>query len=229
MNHFGIKGIPDIVNALIMTSVFSAGNNLVFSAARTLHGMSLGGRAPAFFSKCNQAGLPYYAVAAAMAFCLLGFLQVSHGSATVLNWLVSVITASYLLNYWGTCITYLHFYASLRRQGVDRDTLPYKGRLQPYAAWYAVGGTTVMTLILGYNLFIDGHWDITSFFLDYTMIGFFILAFGFWKLYKRTKYVRPGTADLQLGGIKKDIDLYEDLYMPTPRGKLGSFFNRFFE
>lgn len=164
-----------------------------------------------------------------MAFCLLGFLQVSHDSATVLNWLVSVITASYLLNYLGTCVTYLHFYASLREQGVDRDTLPYKGRWQPYAAWYAVGGTAIMILILGYNLFIDGQWDTTSFFLDYTMVGSFIVAFVAWKVSKRTKYVRLGTADLGLGGTKKEIDLYEDSYVPVTRGKVAGFFGRLFE
>ncbi|KAL2014874.1 hypothetical protein VTN00DRAFT_2399 [Thermoascus crustaceus] len=225
MNHFNIRILPDIVNALIMTSVFSAGNILVFSAARTLHGMSLEGKAPTFFSKCSKSGLPYYSVLAAMAFCLLGFLQVSHSSATVLNWLVSVITASYLLNYLGTCVTYLHFYASLRKQGVDRNTLPYKGRFQPYAAWYAVGGTAVMTLILGYNLFIDGQWDITSFLLDYTMVGFFTAAFVVWKVCKRTKYVWAGTADLGLGGTKKEIELYEESCVPLPQGKAAGFFS----
>lgn len=38
MDRFGINVLPDIVNALIMTSVLSAANNLVFSGARTLYG-----------------------------------------------------------------------------------------------------------------------------------------------------------------------------------------------
>ncbi|RFU31614.1 hypothetical protein B7463_g4746, partial [Scytalidium lignicola] len=87
MDRFKIRVLPDIVNALIMTSVFSAGNNLVFSAARTLHGISMEGKALAIFSRCNKAGVPYYAVAASMSFCVLGSLQVSNSSATVLNWL----------------------------------------------------------------------------------------------------------------------------------------------
>ncbi|KFY43358.1 hypothetical protein V494_02023 [Pseudogymnoascus sp. VKM F-4513 (FW-928)] len=229
MDKFGIPVLPHIVNAGIMTSVFSAGNNLVFSASRTLYGMSIEGKAFAIFSKCSRAGVPYYAVAFSMLFCLLGFLQVSNGSATVLNWLVGCITASYLLNYFGTCITYLHFYKSIKLQGVDRDTLPYKGYFQPYAAWYAVCGTGIMTLILGYNLFITGHWDLASFFLDYVMVAFFILTFVFWKVFKRTKYVRPGTADLQLGNTKNEIDAYEAAYVPPNRGKIGSYVNRIFE
>ncbi|KAA8642447.1 uncharacterized protein ATNIH1004_011391 [Aspergillus tanneri] len=179
MVKFGIKGLPDLVNALIMTSVLSAGNNVIFSAARTLHGMAIDGKAPQFFAKCNKLGTPYYAVLTALAFCLLSLLQLSKSSATVLDWLVGICTASYLLNYFGTIVTYLHFYASLRRQGIDRNTLPYKGFLQPYTAW--------------------------------------------------TKYVRPGEADLQLGNVKSDIDLYEAVYEPPKRGKVLGYLNGIFE
>ncbi|CEN59256.1 Putative General amino acid permease [Aspergillus calidoustus] len=229
MVKFGINGVPSLVNALIMTSVLSAGNNVIFSAARTLHGMALDGKAPAFFAKCNKYGLPYYAVIAALSFCLLSLLQIGESSATVLNWFVGICTASYLLNYFGTVITYLHFYYTMKKQGMDRSTLPYRGYLQPYAAWYALAGTFLMTLVLGYTVFIDGNWDTTTFFTSYTMVGFFIVAFVFWKVVRRTRYVRLGEADLKLGSTKDDIDLYEALYEKPVRGKVGSYFNGWFE
>lgn len=231
MVEFGIQGLPDLVNALIMTSVLSAGNSVVFAAARTLHGMAIDGKAPRFFAKCTGFGLPYYSVIAALAFCLLALLQLSNSSAIVLDWLVGICTASYLLNYFGTVVTYLHFYAALRRQGVDRNTLPYKGVFQPYAAWYACFATLIMTLVLGYNVFvkIEVNWSITTFFTSYTMVGFFIVAFVFWKMVRRTKYVWPGSADLQLGNVKSDLDLYEELYEPPKRGKILGYLNSFFE
>jgi len=229
MVQFGIKGLPSLVNALIMTSVLSAGNNVVFSAARTLYGMAVDGKAPYFFAKCNKFGVPYYSVAAALSFCLLSLLGLRSTSSTVLNWLVGICTASYLLNYFGTVLTYLHFYAALKRQGIDRRTLPYRGYFQPYAAWYALFGTFIMVMILGFTVFIDGHWDITTFFTSYTMIGFFIVAAAFWKILKRTTYVRPGTADLKLGNTKDAIDTYEALYEPPKRGKIMAFLNSFFE
>ncbi|KAL2817654.1 amino acid permease/ SLC12A domain-containing protein [Aspergillus granulosus] len=229
MVKFGIRGVPDLVNALIMTSVLSAGNNVIFSAARTLHGMALDGKAPAFFAKCNKYGLPYYAVIAALCFCLLSLLQIGESSATVLNWFVGICTASYLLNYFGTVVTYLHFYYTMQKQGIGRETLPYRGYLQPYAAWYALCGTFLMTLILGYTVFIRGNWDTTTFFTSYTMVGFFIVAFVFWKVVKRTRYVRLGEADLKLGRTKDDIDLYEALYEKPVRGKVGAYLNGWFE
>ncbi|GLI82279.1 hypothetical protein PoHVEF18_010709 [Penicillium ochrochloron] len=229
MVKFGIKGLPSLVNALIMTSVISCGNNVVYSSIRTLHGLAADGKAPAIFAKCNKFGIPVYSVIAALAFCLLSLLQLGNTSATVLNWLVGICTASYMINYFATVVTYLHFYAALKRQGIDRKTLPYRGYFQPYAAYYAAVMTFVVALVLGYTVFIDGHWDITTFFTSYLMIGFFIVAFVFWKLFKRTSYVRLGTADLQLGDIKAQIDLYEALYEPPKRGRISGWFNSLFE
>lgn len=92
---------------------------------------------------------------------------------------------------------YLHFYAAMRQQKIDRHILPYQGYLQPYAAWYAVFGTSIMLLILGFDLFFPGQWDITTFFLDYVMIASFILAFVVWKAIHRTTYIKPGTANVE--------------------------------
>ncbi|KAL4790968.1 amino acid permease/ SLC12A domain-containing protein [Aspergillus venezuelensis] len=229
MVKFGIKGVPDLVNALIMTSVLSAGNNVIFSAARTLHGMALDGKAPSFLAKCNKYGLPYYAVTISLLFCFLSLLQIGNTSSTVLSWFVGICTASYLLNYFGTVVTYLHFYYTMKKQGISRDTLPYKSRFQPFAAWYALVGTFLMTLVLGYTVFIKGKWDTTTFFTSYTMVGFFVVAFLGWKVLRRTRYVRLGEADLGLGGIKEEIDTYEGLYEKPRRGRVGGWLNGWFE
>lgn len=229
MVEFSIRGLPSLVNALILTSVLSAGNNVVFSAARTLHGMALDHRAPAILSKCNRLGVPYYSVGVALSFCLLSLLQMSKSSSTVLDWLVGICTASYLLNYIGTLITYLHFHASLKKQGIDRSSLPYRGILQPYLAWYALGGTVVITLVMGYDVFIGDRWSVTDFFVSYTMVGFFGVAFLVWKVVKRTRYVRPGRADLGIGRTKVDIDVYEELYERPVRGRVLGWLNGLFE
>lgn len=229
MVHFGIKGLPSLVNALILTSVLSCGNNVVYSSIRTLHGLAVDGKAPAIFAKCNSFGIPVYSVIVALSFCLLSLLQLGNTSSTVLTWLVGICTASYLINYFATVVTYLHFYAALKHQGIDRSTLPYRGYFQPYAAYYAAVMTFVITFILGYTVFIDGNWDTTTFFTSYLMIGFFVAAVVCWKLVKWTRYVRPGEADLQLGDTKAQIDLYETMYEPRKRGKVSGWLNGLFE
>ncbi|KAI0485038.1 putative general amino acid permease [Xylariaceae sp. FL0804] len=229
MDRMGISGLPHVVNALIMTSIFSAGNGLLFSAARTLHGMSLAGHAPRLLSRCTRRGVPVYCLAVALAFCLLAFLQVGSSSADVLDYLVDLVTCCQLLNYCSTCVTYLHFRAALRRQGVPRDALPYRGRFQPYAAYFAIFFTALIALLLGYDIFLAGGWSVKWLFLDYAMIGFFIVMFVAYKVVRRTRYVQPGTADLSLGGLKDEIDAYEAIYSTKERTQLSRWFNKMFE
>jgi yeast amino acid transporter len=71
MQRMGIRVLPHIVNALIMTSIFSAGNSYVFCASRTLFGLALEGKAPKFFTRCTRAGVPYVCVAITLAIALL--------------------------------------------------------------------------------------------------------------------------------------------------------------
>lgn len=224
-----ISGLPHIVNALIMTSILSAGNGLLYAAARTLYGMSLEGHAPRVFSRTTKQGVPIWAVCFTLCFCLLAFLQVNSSSAVVMTYLVTLITCCQMLNYGFTALTYRHFYSALKKQGISRDTLPYKGRFQPYTSYVAMGGTLFMLLAGGYDIFLKGNWSTMWFFLTYAMIGFFIVAFVFWKLVFKSKYVRPGTADLSLGGMKEEIDNYEAMFIPRARGRILRVVNKVFE
>lgn len=92
-----IGGLPHLVNALIMTSIFSAGNALLYAATRTLHGMSLEGHAPRIFSYCTKRGVPLWALCFSLSFCLLAFLQVRSSSAVVMGYLVVLITCCQML------------------------------------------------------------------------------------------------------------------------------------
>ncbi|KAJ5307473.1 hypothetical protein N7476_008129 [Penicillium atrosanguineum] len=228
MQRLKIHGLPHLVNALIMTSIFSAGNGLLFAATRTLHGMAIKGYAPRYFSWCTKAGVPLLALLFSLSFCLLAFLQVNSSSAAVMDYLVDLVTCCQLINYGFTALTYRHFYSALAKQGISRDTLPYKGRFQPYTSYLAMVGTLFMVLAGGYDLFLKGGWDVMWFFLDYGMIGFFIIAFLGWKFCVKTKYVWPGNADLSLGGLREEIDTYEALHLPRQEGKVGMVLNKFF-
>jgi yeast amino acid transporter len=86
MTNLNIKGLPHLVNVLIMLSVFSAGNSYVFCASRVLYGLALERKAPRFLTKCTKSGVPIYCVLVTLAIALLAFMQVSNNSAVVLGW-----------------------------------------------------------------------------------------------------------------------------------------------
>lgn len=71
----GIKVLPSIVNAAIITSAWSAGNTYMYIATRTLRGLALNRQAPRIFSKTTKHGVPIYAVLASIPIGLLAFLS----------------------------------------------------------------------------------------------------------------------------------------------------------
>ncbi|KAL8944469.1 MAG: hypothetical protein Q9211_000566 [Gyalolechia sp. 1 TL-2023] len=91
MNRLRIRVLPDMVNALVFSAAFSAGNSYVYCASRSLYGLALEGRAPRILSRCMRNGVPIYCVIIVLLISLISFLQVSNGTATVLQWLVSIV------------------------------------------------------------------------------------------------------------------------------------------
>ena len=163
MDRLRIPGLPHIVNAMVLASAFSAGNSYVYCASRSLFGLALEGKAPKFLTKCTRQGVPIYCVGVVLLLALLSFLQLSANSAVVLQWFVNLVTASQLINFSVMCFTFLRFYKACQVQGIDRNTLPYKGFGQPYAAYYGLVCTFVMTFVGGYTVFLKGAWDIPTF------------------------------------------------------------------
>ncbi|KAL8672908.1 MAG: hypothetical protein Q9168_002662 [Polycauliona sp. 1 TL-2023] len=214
MNRLGISILPDIVNALILSAAFSAGNSYVYCASRSLFGLALEGRAPKFLTRCTKNGVPIYCVLLVLVISLLSFLQVSNNTAEVLRWFVSVITASQLINFSVIAFTYTRFKKACEAQGISRDTLPYKGRMQPFLAWYAMTGCIVMALLNGFSVFIKGNWKLTSFFFSYTMVGVFPLLYFGWKLLKKTRVIPLSEVDLYQDVA--EVDEYTRNFTPTP-------------
>ncbi|KAK0467454.1 amino acid permease/ SLC12A domain-containing protein [Armillaria novae-zelandiae] len=151
MQNMNIPVLPHIVNALIMLSIFSAGNSYFFCSSRTLYGMALQKRLPSFLTKCTRNDVLIYCIGVTMLVSLLAFLQVSNGTAKVINY--AFIT-----------FTYLRFYYALKAQGIPRSSLPFRGPLQPFCAYYAFSFTLIMLFVLGYSVFMPDNWDAATFF-----------------------------------------------------------------
>ncbi|TLD36020.1 general amino acid permease agp2 [Venturia nashicola] len=220
MQNLGITVLPDLTNALMVTSIFSAGNSYVYCASRTLYGIALDGHAPKLFTKTTKSGIPIYAFCLVMLFTLLSFLSVGSGASQALKWLANLTQASQLLDYIFMCITYLFFHRALKAQGYDRKNLPYRGWGQPYVAYAGLACMLVTLGIYGYTIFLPGWWNTGTFFTYYTMVFVCILLFPFWKVLKKTKFIKPDECDLiwerptidaYEATIEKPLGLWEDI------------------
>ncbi|CUM65841.1 uncharacterized protein PRCAT00003490001 [Priceomyces carsonii] len=211
MKNMGIKVLPDIVNILIITSSFSAGNSQVFCTSRVLHSLSRRGFAPRVCGICTRKGVPIVGVGIAMCFALLSLLQLGSTSATVLNYIVSLCTGSQVLNYVFMSFTYFGFYRACKAQGIDRKDFSYTSWCQPYSSIIICVLLILMVAAVGYSVFLPGQWEVDNFLFSYIMVFINIFGFVSWKLIKRTKLVKPEEADLKSG--LEEIESHEyDLY-----------------
>ncbi|EHY55765.1 general amino acid permease agp2 [Exophiala dermatitidis] len=227
MNRLHIPILPHIVNAMVLGAAFSAGNSYVYCASRSLFGLALEGKAPQIFTRCTRNGVPIYCVLLVLLISLLSFLQVSNDAAVVLNWFVNLVTASQLINFAVMSFTYIKFKRALDVQRVDRNTLPYKSWWQPFSAYYALVGCSVMAFVGGYPVFLPGNWDVPTFLFSYTSVAVFPILFVGWKLYKKTKWLKPEEVDLRKD--LDDIEEYERTYVPRePRNAFVKYFDKLF-
>jgi yeast amino acid transporter len=162
MNRLQIDILPHIVNAMVLASAFSAGNSYVYCASRSLFGLALEGKAPRILTQCTKSGVPIYCVAVVLLISLLSFLQVSNNAAVVLNWFVSLVTASQLINFAVMSFTFICWKKACDTQGLDRNSLPHTSFWQPFSAYYSLIGTFIMTFVGGYTVFLPGRYSILT-------------------------------------------------------------------
>ena len=166
--------MPSIINAIIITSAWSSGNagkslslsvsehmlsrrSGFLNGSRVLYGLAREGSAPKIFTRVNRFGVPYLAVLFFGLFSALGYMTLSDSASVVFDWFQSLVSAAAFVTWDVICIVYLRFYYACKRQGIDRNELPWKGPFQPYTAWAGLISFTVLLFTGGFNVFIEGQ------------------------------------------------------------------------
>lgn len=83
----GAKAAGSVINAVILTSVLSAGNHALFAGARLLFTLGVEGHAPRVFSKLNRHQVPWVAVLATSLIAGLCFGSSFIGAGQLWTWL----------------------------------------------------------------------------------------------------------------------------------------------
>lgn len=210
MQNLGISVLPHIVNGLLVTAAFSAGNSYTYCSSRTLYGAALEGQAPRFLTATTKSGIPMYCVLISLCWALLSFLQLGDTASQVLDWIVNLITSCQLLNFSILCVTYICFYYGLKAQNIDRHSLPFRGWFQPYMAIIGAFCSFCMIFIATYTTFLPGHWSVKSFLFSYLMLFIDLAIFVGYKVIKRTKWRKSSEIDLVTG--LREVELHELQY-----------------
>ena len=213
----GIKAVPSIINAVVLTSAWSSGNSSMLGGTRVLYGMAVNGQAPAIFKRINRFGIAYIAVIFYGLFMSFGYMTLSNSASVVFTWLQDIVSISTLVNWMCICIVYLRFYYGCKKQGINRHTeLPWAAPFQPYTTWISLVLFTLLLFTGGYSTFIHGEWSNETFISSYLNIPLILIFYFGYKFWKKTSIVP--LEDMPIRGF---IEIYQRNPEPEPKVKKG--------
>ncbi|KAF2730121.1 histidine permease [Polyplosphaeria fusca] len=208
----GVKVLPDIINAILLTVVLSAASSNVYSGSRILVGLAEEGCAPRFLERISARGVPYIAVAATSAVGLLAYMNLSANGGEVFNWLLNIVSVAGFIAWSCICICHLAFMRALKAQNISRDTLPFVSWGGSYLACYGLVFCAIITLTQGFTAFMP--WATKDFFIAYISLILFAVLYTGHKIITKSKIVKPVEADLVSGKFE---DVASESWEESPR------------
>ncbi|OAA49643.1 amino acid permease [Metarhizium rileyi] len=184
----GAQAAGSVINAVILTSVLSAGNHALFAGVRLLYTLAMEGHAPRVFGKLNRNQVPWVAVLATGFIAGLCFASSLIGAGQLWTWLQNLVGVSNQLSWIAIGIASIRFRAGLERQG-KTHLLPFKNWTYPYGPWLSVILNSFLVLIQGWSCF-SPEFDAVSFVSFYIELPVMLIMYLGWKLVKKTKWVK---------------------------------------
>ncbi|MCM3130413.1 amino acid permease [Paenibacillus provencensis] len=184
----GLAFAASVMNAVILTSVLSAGNSGMFASSRVLYALAKDGKAPRIFGKLNKRGIPVYSLLLTAAIGMLAFLASMFGDGVVYTWLLNASGMCGFITWLGISISHYRFRKAYVAQGRDLKDLPFRARWFPFGPIFAF--VLCMIVILGQALTLDLS-DVTwvDFAATYFTIPLFLAIWLGYKWKHKTKVI----------------------------------------
>ncbi|RMZ92715.1 hypothetical protein DV736_g50, partial [Chaetothyriales sp. CBS 134916] len=232
----GINGLPGFLNGCICLFVFSAANSDLYIASRTLYGLASEGCAPKIFRRTSKSGVPYMALGASVAFCLLAYLNVANDSKTVFLYFVNLVTIFGLQTWISILVTHIYFVRARRAQNLPNSAMPYVAPFGIYGSYAALFMCVLIALTKNFSVFTKGKYgkfDYKNFITGYLGIPVYLIAIFGYKWYTKCKGIKSHEADFFTGKDLIDREEQEFLAAKNAREKekgegRGSWFYKHF-
>lgn len=199
----GLAFAASFMNAVILTSVLSAGNSGMYASTRMLYSMSKDKLAFPIFSKTNKSGVPYLSLLVT-ALIVIGIFALQHISGDAYEYIVAASGMTGFIAWVGIAISHYRFRKAFDKQHYDKSVLKYKAKLFPFGPIFA--GILCVIVIIGQDVdFIQtGHFNLNRFVITYMGIPVFLAFFIYHKLRYKTKMIPLEKVDL-----RQDVDMEE--------------------
>lgn len=201
----GIAGAASLMNAVILTSVLSAGNSGMYASSRMLYSMAKEGMAPKIFGKTNKRGVPVNAIILTTIIASACFLTGIFAESSVYVWLVAASGLAGFIAWLGIAVCHYRFRKAYVHQGKDLSKLPYKSKMFPLGPIIALVLCAVVIVGQGFAYINSNGIDWMSIISAYIGIPLFlILLFGY-KFKKRTQILKLDDVDLEVVNSKEKV------------------------
>ncbi|ORX54384.1 hypothetical protein DM01DRAFT_1287062 [Hesseltinella vesiculosa] len=178
----GLDGAAHFMNAVILTTVLSAGNSGLYASSRTLFDLANERKAPHVFSKLTRFGVPIYCVLLTSAIGMLAFLTSLFGNGL---WLVNISGVAGLIAWLGIAAAHWRFRLAYRAQNRREDELPFKARWFPFGPIFTFLVCLFVLVGQGYNSWFADPISASDIIACYIGIPVFFLFYFGYKLWKR--------------------------------------------
>ncbi|MFF2290870.1 amino acid permease [Peribacillus butanolivorans] len=194
----GLAFAASVMNAVILSSVLSAGNSGMYASTRMLWDLARDGKAPKFLGKLDKRGVPVYALIATSLVGCLAFLASFFGDGVVYVWLLNASGMAGFVTWVGIAIAHYRFRKAYVAQGLDLNALPYLAKGFPTGPIFALFLCIFIIIGQGYQAFSSSGIDWNSMFVSYIgLILFFALWFGY-KIKYKTKIIPLEECDFKV-------------------------------
>ncbi|CCF58339.1 hypothetical protein KAFR_0E01850 [Kazachstania africana CBS 2517] len=199
----GIKGLPSLMNAIILIAIVSVANSAVYACSRCMVSMAHIGNLPKVLSKVDKKGRPMNALIVTLIFGLLSFIAASDKQNEVFTWLSALSGLSTIFCWMAINYSLIRFRRAMQVQNRSLDELPYLSQTGIWGAWY---GVLVLFLVIVASFWTSmfplgsAHADAESFFESFLSLPILLVCYFGHKLYFARNW------RLQIGAEEMDID-----------------------
>ncbi|CDR39525.1 CYFA0S03e04368g1_1 [Cyberlindnera fabianii] len=176
----GSKAAGSFMNAVILTSVISAGNHALYAGSMLAYTLGTDGYLPKILTWKNRYQTPYVAVLITWLAGGLCFGSSFVGAGELWTWLQNIVGVSNQLAWLSIGITSIRFRRGLAKQG-RTDELQFKNWTYPFGPYVIVVFTTFILLVQGWSAF--SPWSVYNFFQAYLELLVFPTTFLIWFVF----------------------------------------------
>ena len=177
-----------LMNAVILTSILSAGNSGLYASTRMLYAMSKDGLANKKLGKVNKQGVPIFALLVTAAVTLLLFF-VQNTSENAVNLILAASGLTGFIAWLGIAISHYRFRRAYMAQGKNLSDLVYKAKWFPFGPLFALALCILVIIGQDSDLIFKGVIDWKGIAITYMGIPFFLSFYIYHKIKYKTKLV----------------------------------------